>query len=450
MAEVKGLDGKLDGKQRLFLISLDAVGSKDMEYMSSLPNFGSFLKGAAYCPNVKSVYPTLTYPAHTSIVTGKYPIHHGIVNNTTFQPKRLKPDWFYQRKNIIGTTLYDEVIKKGWKVAALLWPVTGKSEIHYNLPEIHPYRWWQTQITTTLTQGSAGFILGLLPYLKMIKKGTRQPALDDFVHKSALHTIRKYNPNLFMLHYLDVDFTRHGYGLNNEHVREAMHRMDKRLGELLRVIEETGDMDNTTICILGDHYQKDTHTIFYPNTYLKNRGYVKTKGDKIASYKAVVKNCDGSAYIYLNPSYEEGSPEWEKLKAEVLKLFDEVMQNKDFGIKCIFSREEAVQKGADAQCIGMLEAADGFYFLDETEVLLRNVSEEKLHKMRATHGYDPMGEDYGTFFMAKGKGIRENVRIDSMNLVDEGATLAHMLNVNLGDTDGKIIHEILAERKIPK
>jgi len=438
MAEVK----RLDNKQRLFLISLDAVGSKDMEYMSSLPNFGRFLKDAAYCPNVKSVYPTLTYPAHTSIITGRYPIHHGVVNNTMFQPKRLKPDWFYRRKNIVGTTLYDEVIKKGWKAASLLWPVTGKSRIHYNLPEIHPYRWWQTQITTTLFQGSAGYILGLLPYLTMINKGTRQPALDDFVHKSALHTIRKYNPNLVMVHYLDVDFTRHGYGLNNNHVKEAMQRMDKRLGELFKVIEETGDLTNTTICVFGDHYQKDTHTIFYPNTFLKEQGYIKVRGKSIASYKAVVKNCDGAAYIYLNPEYETSALK-EELEKKVLMLFEKASQNAAYGIKHIVSREEAIQKGADANCIGMLEAADGFYFLDETEVLLRNVSEEKLHKMRATHGYDPMTEDYGTFFMAKGKNIKENVLIDSMELVDEGTTLAHMLGIDLGEVDGKVIYDML-------
>ena len=81
--------------------------------------------------------------------------------------------------------------------------------------------------------------------------------------------------------------------------------------------------------------------------------------------------------------------------------------------------------------------------MEETEVLLRNVSEEKLHKMRATHGYDPMTEDYGTFFMAKGKNIKENVLIDSMELVDEGTTLAHMLGIDLGEVDGKVIYDML-------
>lgn len=85
---------------------------------------------------VDSVYPSITYPAHTTIVTGRYPCHHGVVNNTKIQPGRKSPDWYWQRKYIRGTTLYDEARSAGMTTAALLWPVTAKAKIHYNVPEI--------------------------------------------------------------------------------------------------------------------------------------------------------------------------------------------------------------------------------------------------------------------------------------------------------------------------
>ena len=109
-------------RNRLIVLSLDAVGSMDLPYMNTLPHFRAFFKRAAGCGRVLSVYPSLTYPAHTSIVTGLYPARHGIVNNHKVQPEKRKPDWLWQRRYIRGTTLYDEARKHGLRVAALTFP----------------------------------------------------------------------------------------------------------------------------------------------------------------------------------------------------------------------------------------------------------------------------------------------------------------------------------------
>ena len=58
----------------MIVISLDAVGTEDLPYLKTLPNFSRFWRDAAVCEQVRSVYPSLTYPAHTSIITGKYPL----------------------------------------------------------------------------------------------------------------------------------------------------------------------------------------------------------------------------------------------------------------------------------------------------------------------------------------------------------------------------------------
>ena len=57
-------------KTRLMVWSLDAVGTIDLPYMNALPHFRAFFKRAAGCARVLSVYPSLTYPAQTRIVTG--------------------------------------------------------------------------------------------------------------------------------------------------------------------------------------------------------------------------------------------------------------------------------------------------------------------------------------------------------------------------------------------
>ena len=74
--------------RRMVIISLDAVGARDLAYLKTLPNFQKLHTQSGYCDHVESVYPSITYPAHTSIVTGKKPLHHGVVNNLRLQPGR--------------------------------------------------------------------------------------------------------------------------------------------------------------------------------------------------------------------------------------------------------------------------------------------------------------------------------------------------------------------------
>ena len=194
------------------VISFDALSALDFDVINRLPNFHKFIAESSYCRKVYSVYPSLTYPAHTTIVTGRYPKNHGIINNTLFQPHRTTPDWFWYRKYIHGSTLYDKAIDDGLKVAALLWPVTGKSRIQYNMPEIFANRPWQNQISVSLLSGSPIYQALLNQKFGSFRKGLSQPELDNFVHQCALYTIRKYAPNLMLIHYVDLDSQRHKHG----------------------------------------------------------------------------------------------------------------------------------------------------------------------------------------------------------------------------------------------
>lgn len=65
------------------------------------------LDNGSLITNVESVYPTLTYPAHATIMTELYPKNHGIINNALNKFSDLNPDWYLYRKYIKGKTLYD-------------------------------------------------------------------------------------------------------------------------------------------------------------------------------------------------------------------------------------------------------------------------------------------------------------------------------------------------------
>src|ERR1700676_2665664 len=71
----------IDGLKPEYVLGADARGLK-------IPNLRRFLKAGSYSPGVHGVVPTLTYPSHTTLITGATPAKHGVYSNTTFDPFR--------------------------------------------------------------------------------------------------------------------------------------------------------------------------------------------------------------------------------------------------------------------------------------------------------------------------------------------------------------------------
>jgi predicted AlkP superfamily pyrophosphatase or phosphodiesterase len=434
--------------KHLIIISLDALSSLDFDIMLTLPNFNSYLQQASYCRKVYSVYPSLTYPAHTSIITGQYPGNHGVVNNTFLQENSKDPDWYWYRKYIKSDTLYDKAIDNGLKVAALLWPVTGKSRIQYNMPEIYANKPWQNQITVSLLSGSPFYQIELNSKFGHLRNGKKEPELDNFVHQSVLYTIKKKKPNLILIHYTDLDAQRHHFGFNSRESKDALKRHDARLGDIINTLKSEGIYSESAIVILGDHSSLDENKIIKINVLLKDKGFISIdhKG-KIKSFKAICKSCDGSAYIYLKDRNDKVVLESIHALLKDISANPNAYGYNDIGIEALYNSEEAYAKGADFNCAFMLEAKNDYYFNDEyTGKLIEELDFSKgssSHYTKATHGYSPFKDNYTTMFFASGKGFKSGVVIDSMNLIDEGPTLAKLMNLTLEKADGKVIEAFL-------
>lgn len=446
----KAVKNSCSARRRMVILSFDAVGERDIrKHLGQMPNFKRLMESGAYCGHVQSVYPSLTYPAHTSIITGKMPVHHGIVNNTLLQPGVSNPEWCSDYKLIQGTTLYTEAGKRGDRVCALMWPVTGHGPIAYNLPEIHAVKRGQNQIIETLKNGSFFYMLPMLPYATGLIKGVREPQLDDFLHKVLLKTIYRYNPELLLVHFLDVDNHRHQLGLDHPEITRALMRLDRKLGEILTALSKTRagvchSMEETTIVVLGDHCQKNCDTVFYPNYFLKKHGLLRTQNGEVVDYQVIAKNCDGSCYLYLHPDVERNPNLRQEVTKKLTELFTGLSQQKNSAISKVFTGEQAGAMGADDKCVMMLEAKEGYYFLDDAKVLTRKVEQIRQHRMFATHGYLPDLPDYETFLMMSGYGVKKGVEVErTIRLWDEAPTFAKLMGLTLPDTDGHVIEEML-------
>lgn len=427
----------------LIVISFDAVSSEDIAILSKLPNFSKLIDNGTIIKNVKSIYPTLTYPAHATIVTGNYPSNHGVINNTLLRPKEKTPDWYWYRKYIHGETLFDLAEKNGLTTCSLLWPVSGRSKITYNMPEICCTKPWHNQILMSALAGSIKYQLNLNKKFGHLRRGIAEPYLDDFVTECAKYTILNFKPNLMLIHLTDVDSHKHYTGINSPDTLDSLLRQDKRLGEIITALKEANIYEESTIIALGDHASLEGNKFIRLNSLFLKHGLIKvnSKGT-IKNYSAIAKSCDGSSYIYLKDRKNK------KTEEKLLNILRDILSMEECPIEFILSSQEAKDAGADPNCSFMLEAKLGYYFIDEhIGDFIEEVKEDEIgvkpHRTKATHGYSPEKQNYTTFLIGKGLGIKKNTMIDSGHIINHGPTLARLLGLSFKNTDGVVEERIL-------
>ncbi|MCX7951094.1 MAG: ectonucleotide pyrophosphatase/phosphodiesterase [Clostridiales bacterium] len=352
-------------KKGIIVISFDALCSSDLDDIKKLQTFNFLIQNSLSCLNVEPVYPTLTYPNHASIITGKMPFEHGIINNTKLQPFNKSPDWYWFRKDIKTDTLYDIARKNGLSTCLLLWPTTGCGKITYNLPEIFPNRPWQNQILVSLMAGSKLFQITLNKNFGKLLDGINQPNLDDFVLESAIYTIKRKSPNLMLIHFTDLDTQKHKYGTKSSKAKEALLRHENRLKKIFDTAANLG----YKIAILGDHGSLDVHSQIALNTYFKEHNLLKY---------VYLKSCEGSSYIYLRGDVED------KIKHKIIYTIEDFNKNFNGIIEKIIFNHEYKKLGFDKNAFLMLEPREGFCFTDSMTIEIINQSNYK-----AVHGQLP-------------------------------------------------------------
>lgn len=424
----------------VIVISFDAVSEEDLEFLSKQPNFSKLIKNGALIKNVESVYPSLTYPAHATIVTGKYPKNHGVINNTVLDFKNDNPDWYWYRKYIKGDTIFDLAEKSGMKTCSILWPVTARSKITYNMPEIFCTKRYDNQILKSALAGSKIYQVNMNKKFGYLRQGMEEPYLDNFATEVAKKTIRELKPNLILLHLIDSDSQKHKYGIENKKVIESLKRHDERLGEIIESLKLAGIYEDSTIIALGDHSQINVNNVIKLNSILMKNDLINVNGNKIKSYKAIAKSCDGSSYIYLKNKNDV------ETRKKVRDILNELKNKYSNVIEEVYNNEEIKNLGADINASFMIEAKRGYYFIDDflgKAIEVIDESSKIKHKLRASHGYLPSRDNYKTFFIAYGKTIKKGVVLEKGKLINHGPTIAKILDIDLRDCDGIVEERIL-------
>lgn len=414
--------------QKLVLVSMDALIYEDLEYLKTLPSFSGLMEKAAMVKRVRSIYPTLTYPCHATMATGCYPAKHGIINNTFMQPGVKDSPWLWYHDAYRVQDIIDAAHEKGLTTAAVGWPTMGR---HQNLD------WIVGEIAHTSAKTEEEFrrdylLTGTTAELweqagaPNIHWRTEQKCVAKFNARACCEIIRRYSPDLTLLHVAGPDNYRHKYGVFSDHIKEALDECELILSWLLDAIRDTGVEERFNLVITADHGQMNTVKMVSPNVLLREGGFIDVDQEgEVCGWRAWSHSVGMCTEVFVkDPADEE-------------KVYAYLKQHQGKGYTQVYTRGETAQLGFDGPFAFVLETDGETHYGNEWqgEYLVR-------HEVKGSHGHHP---DKGPRppILAAGPAFRTGAVLENADLADGAPTWARALGFELPEAQGRVIEEIL-------
>jgi predicted AlkP superfamily pyrophosphatase or phosphodiesterase len=391
------------------------------------PNMQQIKERGVAATGVRGIFPTITYPSHTTLITGVKPAKHGICYNTPFEPEGASGRWYSETSAIKAETLWDAVHKAGLISASVSWPVSVGAPVDYNIPETFSLSNPGDRRAPTSEQATPkGLFEEVQQYatgqLQSTDMNLRYLGMNETLSRMAAYLLMQYKPNLLTVHLPCTDEAQHREGRNGADVTLAVAAADHGIGTILEAIEKAGIKDSTAVIITGDHGFVDIHTSLAPNVWLAEKGLAGTTANP-GSWKAKFHSGGGSTFLKLKDRNDE------KTLLQVKKMLAELPE----GIRKLFTvlDKPALEKaGADPDAALALTAVQGISFsAAQTGPAMKAAN-------GGAHGYYPDFREIQTGFIAIGAGLGNQVTVPVIGLEDIAPLVARLLGIDLKNAEG--------------
>lgn len=325
-------------RQRVILITIDGL-RKDILTNANQPApfLHDLMQKSIYVPNVIGVNPTMTYPAHTTLVTSSTPLEHGIHCNRQFQFNRDEPALYNWYADSIRTkTLWQIVKEHGGITASVFWPVTtGCKWIDFNLPEYFP--------TTRVNVSGMDYIRPVCAPANIMAELEREATghlsdttlragsfqYDAKVASMVNYLTNRYKPDFMTVHLVTTDYKQHETGIYSYETQQSVAAADHAIGLILENLEYTHQKDSVTIIVTGDHGFTQGRYRLHPNALLVSNGLLSEQpgGD----WQACFNSLGAAAYMYVNPSLSS------KQKARCIEKVKNIFSEQPDSIKAMYN-----------------------------------------------------------------------------------------------------------------
>ena len=416
------------------IISLDGFPgwALDDPYLP-VPTLRRLAAQGAVAKGMTAVNPTVTWPNHTSMVTGVTPAKHGVLFNGTLirdpgVPPRIEP-WRDKSEMVKAPTLYDLAHKRGMTTAQVDWVAI------FNAPTIS---WEFAERPNPSAQVPRELVkAGVLSQEEVESFHTRNIAWRDHIWTTAaVHILRQHRPNLLMFHLLNLDSTHHRYGPRTPAGLNTMALLDSQVARIVAALDESGLSKRTTLFIVSDHGFKAVKRQIRPNAAFAKAGLLTVDQGKVSRAEAYSVPEGGTAIVYVTVPDQAGA---------VLKRAKDALAGME-GIEAIvepaqFAKYGLPQPDQNPQMGSLfLVAKDGYSFTaDATDPFVVDAPLGSL----GSHGYVNTDPDLRSLFIASGRGIRRGLTLETVDVLDLAPTMARLLGLEMGSVDGKALTAIL-------
>jgi predicted AlkP superfamily pyrophosphatase or phosphodiesterase len=426
----------IDGLKPEYVIEADARGLK-VQYLGSLVRDGSYAEG------VVGVWPTVTYPSHTTLLTGVSPAEHGIYNNLEFDPERqFSGAWYWYASQIRVATLWQAAHQAGLRTASVGWPVSaGATDVDWLIPE-----YWRVSSPSGVLNPMDRDLMAALSRPDTLLQQL-EPALgpymmgndtsvggDETKTRYAVEILRREKPAFMTIHLSSLDEAEHEHGPFSAEANRDLEAIDGMVSRLATAA--LANDPSTVVVVVSDHgFLSLTHTV---NLYLPflQAGLIQatvdpeTKAATVGSWKAEPWLAGGMAAIMLH------DPNDRQTERQVGELLQKLAADPENGIADVLDRAATRARGGFPDAAFVVVLKPGYY----TGAATSGSLVKPITGTKGSHGFSPeLAEMRASFFIA-GNGIAHHRDLGLIDMRQIAPTVAAILKVRMPSAKAEALH----------
>lgn len=427
----------------VILLSVDGLANFYVDDpRAEIPHLRQLIKEGARASGMRASLPTVTWPNHTTLVTGVQPGKHGVLGNhvldrATGEPVPFMIDPVYNKEEIVkAPTIYDLAKSTGLRTAALIWPATrGATTLDWTVPDVGTIKLVEQYATPSLLKE---FTEAGIPWQKQeewwaAKRGRDR---DTMFVQMARHILERHQPHVLLMHLVELDHVQHVGGPRTPEAYDTLKFADGLVGEFKAYLEQKF-AGRATLLVVSDHGFFPFHQGIFPNVLLRKEGLLKAIGGKVTGGQVRAVAQGGASFIYILDKANQAS-----IAEELTRKFRALE-----GVSLVLTPEDFPRYGlghpdANPQVPDLvLSAKSGYAFFDVAggdEIVTK-----RDERQRGTHGYDPDEPEMQAAFIAWGAGIRPGARLGLISNTSIAPTMALLLGLKMQEVDGPVLKEVL-------
>ena len=406
----------VDGLKPEYVLDADAHGLK-------IPFLRGLMRDGAYARGVTGVWPTVTYPSHTTLLTGVSPAEHGIYNNLEFDPKNTFANaWFWYAQQIRVPTLWQAAHEAGLSTASIGWPVSvGAAAVDVLIPE-----YWRVARLTDVDPSDALLMAAVSRPDDLLQKmqarlgpymrgNDPSPPGDEIKTRYALDIIKTRKPKFMTIHLSSLDEQQHRFGPFSAQANQDLEVIDGQLAQLFAAARANDP--KAIAVVVSDHgFVRITHKVNLMQPFLR-AGLMQSDGE----WQAQPWSGAGMAAVMLR------DPSDSHTEAQVRDLLQTLKADPGNGIADVLERDAMKKRGAFPDAAFLIIMRLGYYALaDATSPLL-----SEIQGTPGSHGFSPDYPEMRAAFFIAGAGIARHRDLGLIDMRQIAPTVAQLLGVRL-------------------